>query len=137
MQTTEEIIAAFVDDERVDAEALARALAKPEGREYLIDVLAMRELTVGAARVEPATHVTPPSSPAPRLRLAAAAAALLVACSAGGYFAGLRLGKMSAPPAIVAPATPEPGAAQVVAPAPTSVIRLQSGVDWTEKAGGH
>ena len=37
-----DIIAAFVDNEPVGAEDLAAALAAPEGRDYLIDLLVLR-----------------------------------------------------------------------------------------------
>jgi hypothetical protein len=47
-----EIIAAFIDGERVDASRLAQALVAPEGREYLVDLLALRELVEQA----PARH---------------------------------------------------------------------------------
>ena len=50
MQTHEhdlETIAAFIDGERVDPQALKRALAHEPGRDYLVELVAMREL-VGA-----------------------------------------------------------------------------------------
>ena len=44
MLNAHEVIAAFIDGERVDSVQLAEALAESEGREYLIDLLALREL---------------------------------------------------------------------------------------------
>jgi len=39
-----ETIAAFIDSERVDPLALKRALASEEGRNYLVQLVAMREV---------------------------------------------------------------------------------------------
>ena len=44
MNAYEDVIAAFLDDERVDATMLKEALALPEGREYLVQLLALRGL---------------------------------------------------------------------------------------------
>ena len=136
MENMEEVIAAFVDDERVDTDSLKRALALPEGRDYLVELLAMRELVampIDPALVQPAVKGGAPR----RWSLAAAAALLLAVSSAGGFFAGARLGRPTpqtgetSTPSVIAPST-----ATVVAPAPTKVIRLESGVDWTERGGG-
>jgi hypothetical protein len=43
-----EVIAAFADGERVDTTALRAALADEAGRDYLIDLVAMREIVVDA-----------------------------------------------------------------------------------------
>ena len=43
MTDTIEVIAAFADGERVDADALKQALGESAGRDYLIDLLALRE----------------------------------------------------------------------------------------------
>jgi hypothetical protein len=140
MDQMEEVIAAFLDDERVDTEALKRALALPEGREYLVDLLAMRELV--AVPIEPAAVVPAPKrQTVRRWGLAAAAAVLLSVSTAAGYLAGYRLGGRSQPipaeAAVPAPAIVAPDAASASAPPPpTTVIRLQSGVDWTERSGG-
>ena len=40
-----EVISAFIDDEPFDSEDLANALATPEGRDFLIDAIALRRLT--------------------------------------------------------------------------------------------
>ena len=42
----EQTIAAFIDGEPVAAEPLREALALPEGREYLIDLVALRGLII-------------------------------------------------------------------------------------------
>lgn len=133
MDQMEEVIAAFVDDERVDTDALKRALALPEGREYLVELLAMRELVavpIDRALIEPATK----RSPSRRWALAAAAVVLLAASSSGGYFAGYRFGGRTRPIETAAPAVAPDTA--TAAPRPTTVIKLESGVDWTERAGG-
>jgi hypothetical protein len=41
---THDVISAFLDNEPFDASELARALADPEGRELLLDLVAMRTL---------------------------------------------------------------------------------------------
>jgi len=41
---THDVISAFLDNEPFDATELARALADPEGRELLLDLVAMRTL---------------------------------------------------------------------------------------------
>ena len=127
-----ELVAAFVDGERVDSSQLAAALAAPEGREYLIDVLALRELVEdGTPPVELAR--TPPLL---RWRWLSLAAAVFAAAALGGYAAGVRQGERR----IVATETAVvtlPASVQVPAPRPTQVIRFQSGVNWQEQIGGH
>ncbi len=132
-----EAIAALVDGERVDAEALKRALALPDGRDYLVDLLALRELVAehGAASSAPGTAGAPRLARLPRL---AAAAAIVLATALGGYFAGTRsVSPVSAPPGPLVPVASAPAAGLTSAPAPTRVIRLQPGVDWQERTGGH
>jgi hypothetical protein len=41
---THAVVSAFIDNEPFDASELARALADPEGRELLLDLVAMRTL---------------------------------------------------------------------------------------------
>jgi hypothetical protein len=135
MDSMQDVIAAFVDGERVNADALNHALTPAEGREYLVDVLAMRELVVGeglAGRALPSERV--PSGPAKAWLFAAAAIALVV--SAGtGFVAGQRTKESGRPITVQrARATAAPGDEP---PVPTTVIRLQPGVDWNEQSGGH
>jgi hypothetical protein len=148
MKDMEEIIAAFVDDERVDADALGRALSKPEGREYLLDLLALRELVSdraahdvasGFSRTEPAA-----TAAAPRVsrRWLAAAAGLLVATGLAGYGVGQRVANGTAPKSVVQPVQPAPASNEpqtvelLTPPAPTRVIQLEAGKDWQERGGG-
>ena len=42
---THDVISAFLDDERFEANALVEALSQPEGRAILIDLIALRHLT--------------------------------------------------------------------------------------------
>jgi hypothetical protein len=132
---THDIIATFVDRERVDAEALKAALASDEGRDYLIDLLALRELVAdqpGTASLARATGVRS------RWRNAGALAAALVLIAAG-YLAGTR---HAAPtPSAMSDAsvstTSRPLATSSdrgAAPAPTSIILLEPGLDWHQLA---
>src|SRR5262245_22877165 len=126
-----EVIGAFVDGERVDPDALKAALSTDEGRQYLIDVAALREMTIadgsqgltaGAATTPKAAVLTPPAR---RWTATLAAAAAVVVALAGGYAAG----RHAAP----AGSSDRQALANQPAPAPTSVIRLEPGVDWHEQ----
>jgi len=75
-----EVIAAFVDGERVDVEALKRALADEAGRDHLVDLVALRELV---REPQPAPARVGVWS---RRALWIGAAAALVAVAAGGTF---------------------------------------------------
>jgi hypothetical protein len=104
MTDTFEVIAAFADGERVHADRLKQALGEPGGREYLIDLLALRDVVnlnepgrLAVRRVRSA-----------RLRWLAAAAALVVI--AGGLFLTSRY--VDRPPA------------------PDRIVKLERGLDW-------
>ena len=134
----EEILAAFVDDECVDPEALKAALASPEGREYLIDLLALRELV--ADRTSEVGAQVASSGPAARMRTWVAAAAVLICLGAlGGYRIARWLPPAAAPAlqAIESPRAAGSGSAGLVPPAPTRIIRLEAGKDWHEFAGSN
>ena len=127
-----DVIEAFADGESVDPRQLKRALADEAARDHLIDILVLRGFVGGQAVARPAALAPPAVSPAARLswaRWLPAAAAVALIGGITGYLAGVR--------------TPADQAAQssatVVssAPAPTQVIHLREGVDWTEKAGGN
>jgi hypothetical protein len=130
MDDVMDVIEAFVDGEAVNPAGLRRALADDRGLDYLIDLHALRAVVGGPATARPLT-----AAPVfARARLAWARwlpAAAVVALIGGitGYVAGLY---STAP-------TVENSKAVVVssAPAPTRVIQLRNGVDWTEKAGGN
>jgi len=138
MNTVQSIIETFIDNERVDTGELLRALERPEGREYLVDLLALRAIVDRQAT--PA--LVPPRRSAGSWRGLLAAAAMLLAV---GGLTGYAIGNRStpAPAAVVrstAPAmpmsTPRVDTKQVAPPPPTTVIRLERGVDWTEPRGG-
>ena len=104
MTDTYEVIAAFADGERVDAGALKEALGEPAGRDYLIDLLALREVVHVS---EPKRFAAPPSRSA-RLRWLAAAAMLSVV--AGGMW--FTFWSADRPPT------------------PDRIVKLERGVDW-------
>jgi hypothetical protein len=127
-----DIIGAFIDGERVDPVALKRALSEAGGRDYLVDLLALREI---AGDIVPFASSAPPARPLGFLSGWATAAALLL-CIGGGFILGERVNRTSAPavtPVAARPARPGPA---VRAPEPTRVIRLEPGVNWTETPGG-
>jgi hypothetical protein len=129
------VIAAFVDGERVASAELAHALAAPEGREYLIDVLALRELVNDDPDLVSGREIVRKESlfSWPRLSVAAA---LLVTVTLGGYFAGVRQGELRTAVRDVQIVSPQ-ALHLLPPPAPTQVIRLESGVNWREQIGGH
>ena len=124
-----EIIDAFVDGERVNADALKSALADPAGRDYLIDVWMLRE----AAQGEPVREhkvavpqVVRPARGASWWLVAAAFAAALVGGFAGGQIFARRapVATIGAPEIAATPsATPKGGPFPV--PVPTRVIQLE------------
>jgi hypothetical protein len=128
-----ELISAFIDGERVEPEQLKRALELEEGRDYLVDLLTLREAIGGLG-----PFAAVPRKPAPfwtAVRGTAAAVIVLLSL-AGGYIAGHRT---SAPP----PSAGATSDSQVLAvtsapeaPPPTRVIKLQPGVNWSDSAGG-
>jgi hypothetical protein len=137
MTSTHDVIAAFADGEPVDPGELTRALSEAEGREHLIDLLALRGLVGGPHATRPALVAPPVRPAASRLRWLSAAAALAGVCVLGGYLAGQRTAGTPPPAPAATNAAVVPAAIPVSAPAPTRVIRLEKGVDWNERGGGH
>ena len=99
-----ELIAAFVDGERVDPDALKLALCDPAGRDYLVDLVALRQV-VQASEPASVARARPRSS---RLRWAAAAAAAIAL--AGTVY-------------VTSSQSDRP-------PAPDRVVKLDRGLDW-------
>ncbi len=130
-ESQEEILAAFADGEPVAAPTLAEALADPDGRAYMIDVLVLRGLIDGRAAAR--SEFADPVPVATRWRWLTAAAVLATVCVFGGYSLGVR--RTSQPADAVRPIV-NPAVASASAPAPTRVIRFERGVDWTERVGG-
>lgn len=124
------VVEAFLDGEAVDPRRLRRALDEPAVRDHLVDLLVLRE---GVRTITPggwtSTHAAPRAK---RLRWVAAAAAVLVALSAG-YYTGQRTVAASESPGgetiVAVESTPAP-------PPPTQVIKLEPGVNWTEGPAG-
>lgn len=135
-----EVVETFVDGEAVAPADLMAALSEPEGRQLLVDLLVLRGLVLGHDTPRPVAAVAAPRSN--RWKLLSVAAGLAAVCITSGYVAGMR----SAPRAGIAQVAPSASTAftgastdvaPVSAPAPTRVIRLSTGVDWTERAGGN
>lgn len=112
-----ETIGAFFDGERVDADALCAALAIDEGRAYLIELAAMREIVAMPAVV----HAAPVASPSVwSAKFLLAAAALIAVAGTAGFALGTR---RSTSPVLDA---------RQLAPEPTKVLKLEDGVNWKE-----
>jgi hypothetical protein len=125
------ILEAFIDGERVDREALKAALEDPAGRDCLMDLLALRD-AVGAMGPKTWSAINRPSPAARRVRWAAAAA-LLAGSVSVGYLAGQRTVEGRTIQRNVAAVVNLTGAPP--APAPTKVITLRPGVNWTDSKG--
>jgi len=130
VETSLQVIDAFIDGERVDANALKAALAEPAGRDYFVDVWLMREAVhrEAAAEATPAiaTAVVLPSREPRRWTIAAAAA--IVGALIGGYALGYRSGGVR--PAPLPASTPAitvsaPPASAFPVPPATRVIQLE------------
>jgi hypothetical protein len=134
------VIEAFADGELVEPTRLNEALADPRGRDHLIDILVLRGLVGGqtaarrgtasaAAAAGSAGGVSPRTPHLGWARWLPAAAAVAIIGGITGYVAGLH--------STAAPVQVSKAVVVSSAPAPTQVIRLRNGVDWTEKAGGN
>ena len=132
-----EALAAWVDGEPVPRTDVALALETSEGRDYVLDLMALRHM------VDVTTPTLPPRSAASSSRLrpqharrwpAFAAAAAVVLCAAGGFAAGrlvtpVQMASPVGPDTVVVPVTTP---ASITAPAPTRVIRLEEDTSWRE-----
>jgi len=147
MSDIHDVIQAFVDGEPVDPVELEQALADPDGRAHLIDIVVLRKLVkrspvAASMAVGPVAGAIAGAPPRRNARWLAAAAVVVGMASVGGYFVGERatISREVAPivPAALAPNAidAQDAAGTVPPPAPTVVIRFQPGVDWTER-GGH
>ena len=125
MNSELEIIDAFVDGQRVDADAIKRALADPEGRAYMIDAWLLREAV--QENETGASHAL--SAPAPR-SVKSAPRWLVAAAITGSLLGAYTTGRITAPqpPVAVVPPTAtavaQPSPAFPV-PAATRVIQLE------------
>ena len=157
MTDYQDVIAEFVDSEPVEAQALGDALARPEGRAYLIDLLVLRGLVSDARAIggRPANATNVAGGPGARglgaggLQAAGSSrpptrwlsiAALLTMGVAGGFLAARLMfmrGEVNQINDARPPAETAMPASTVTAPAPTHVIRMEKGVDWNERSGGN
>jgi len=122
------VVDAFLDGERIDPQTLKQTLAREDARDYLVELLAIRE----------AVSVTAPHRWSVKERgrrgvpwLAAAAGVVLSLTT--GYFAGQEAAAQpvatSGVEAVMSPEMPP-------LPEPTRIISLRPGVNWTETSGG-
>ncbi|HEX5070367.1 MAG TPA: hypothetical protein VFV78_09150 [Vicinamibacterales bacterium] len=145
MNNHEDVISAFVDNEPVSAGDLAAALAAPDGRDYLIDLLVLRGIVSDGLpdALKPGGaigRVQPPGArrSTPAFWLPVAAAALVAIGLGAGFVAGRALDRPApVTPSPVVTQSPAADAARAVAPAPTHVIRMEKGIDWNERSGGN
>ena len=116
------VISAFIDNEPFDPIELRDALATVEGREELLDLIALRQVMQPAAEV---VAVAATVRTTMRWTLAAAAAVVLLL---GGYTVGRTVS-----------GTSETAATPASAPEPTAVFTFEPGKNWTDvpAAGGN
>jgi len=125
------IVEAFMDGEPVGPQALKDALADAGAREYLVDMLILRE-AVATLGMPAASAIARRDRPSRRVSWLAAAAAVIVSLTAG-FLAGQRGVAPVAAQTVEAAVHVETATA---APKPTRIITLRPGVDWIENAGG-
>jgi hypothetical protein len=124
------VVAALADGEQVDADALRSALSDAAVRDYLIDLVALRQ-SVRTTNELSAARWHERRSLWRRVGWLSAAAAVVVSLTAG-YLVGLRTAEAAPVPIVETVVHLE---SQPVAPRPTRVIPLRPGVNWTERAG--
>jgi hypothetical protein len=121
------VVESFLDGEPVDLQELKEALARPDAREHLIDVLALRrDVWASGPHHWSAAHAGQRSGRKGVSWIAAAAG--LAISLATGYAVGhqARASQLDAGVEVVL------DAATPVPPQPTQVITLTPGVNWTE-----
>jgi len=123
-----QVVASLADGERVDPEALKLALEDPAVREYLVDLVALRQ---SVATMSEPVQWRERRSFLSRAGWVAAAATIFISLTAG-YVAGQRTVEAAPAPTVETFVTIGPAAA---APKPTRVVTLRPGVNWTEKEG--
>lgn len=127
-----QVVAALADGEQVDSKALKLALEQPDVRDYLVDLIALRQTVVSITPKGAGQWRERRSMWSRRAWLTAAAAVVL--SLAGGYVAGQRTALQTTPASTVETIV-DLGAASTPAPKPTRVVTLRPGVNWIEKAG--
>ena len=124
------VVAALADGEPVDPNALKAALGDPSVREYLVDLIALRQ-SVATLSELPLQQWRARRWGRSRVAWIAAVASMVFSVTAG-YFAGQRA--VRGAPAPIVETFVDLGTA-VAAPKPTRVVALQPGVNWTENSG--
>ena len=116
-----DVISAFLDNEPFDAQELGASLATTEGRDVLLDLIALRTV------VQPPEQQRAAASRTPRWMLASVAAVLLALI--GGYQFGRVQSRHTGEDGVVS---------SITAPEPTTVLKFEPGVNWTEsqRTGG-
>lgn len=135
----QQLVDAFVDGERVDTSRLRAALRNDDAVDYLVDALALRDVvTENVPTVLHPEGVPAISTPKmerrtfrfgnrrPRFASRWLTAAAVVLAAGGGFMAG-----------VWAPGGSPDATISDDAPAPTRVIELEPGVNWTESSGGN
>lgn len=127
MSSELEIIDAFIDGQRVDGDAIKRALADPEGRAYMVDAWLLREAIQEQEEKTLASYAaTRPAArsakPVQRWLVAAAITGSLLGAYATGRITAPQPPPAVAPPTTTAVAQPSPA---FPVPAPTRVIQLE------------
>lgn len=119
-----EVISAFLDNEPFDPQELSAALATAEGRDLLLDLIALGSV------VQPSEQARTVVTGRRPMWILASAAAVLIALVSGYQF-----GRNSDGATQPAAGTPM----SVAAPAPTTVLKFEQGVNWTEspRSGGN
>lgn len=123
-----DVIEAFIDGEPVEPASLTSALSRADARDHLVEILILRDLISG----QPLSHAGGARLAGPGrgwFRWVPAAAVVALIGGITGYVAGIRSHAPVRPAATVM-TVPTP------APAPTKVIQLRNGIDWTERSGG-
>ena len=135
MDSSFEILDAFVDGETVDPVTLKQALSDAVGRDYFVDAWLLR----GLVQDEVASDAAPPSAHTRTLlRSWLIAATIAGVCLVGGYMAGARFTGVLAPrPETPAPAetVSAPASQSFPVPPATRVIRLDLDPNWKETGG--
>jgi hypothetical protein len=137
MDSSLEIIDAFVDGERVDPIALKHALSDPAGRDYFVDAWTLRDIVRHDPEIA-SVNRRPGVSPQPRRARQWMVSAALLTGIAGGYFAGASRPLSPAPATPAATTTvarPSPAKDVFPAPVPTRVIQLEFHIDSTGSGG--
>jgi hypothetical protein len=124
------VVGALADGEALDPVTLRAALEDPAIRDYLVDLIALRQAVRTVSEL-PAARWRERGSFRSRVGWLSAAAAIVISLT-GGYFAGQRT--VQAAPAPIVETVVHLGNAGA-APKPTRVISLRPGVNWTETAG--